>query len=107
MYRMWYTLAASESPQPGVCLALREELRALPVWTADQVTRYLHDQYRRYESLLALGAYHHLLPTELRRQAVVAQFDVPRFLHAVGALQIARAPEALSQALQDLVIGVH
>jgi hypothetical protein len=100
-----YTLGANESPQPGVCLALREELRALPVWTADQVTRYLHDQYRRYESLLALGAYHHLLPTELRRRAVVAQFDVPRFLDAVGALQITRAPEGLGEALQDLVGG--
>jgi ATP-dependent Lhr-like helicase len=100
-----YTLGANESPQPGVCLVLREELRALPVWTADQVTRYLHDQYRRYEPLLALGAYHHLLPTDLRRRAVVAQFDVPRFLHAVGALQIARAPEALGEALQDLVMG--
>lgn len=100
-----YTIVAEETVQPGLCLLLREELRALPRWTADQVSRYVQDRYQRYESLLALGAYHHLLPTELRRRAVVEQFDVPRFLAATQALHLERAPEALTEALQHLIVG--
>jgi hypothetical protein len=98
-----YTVAAEETDQPGLCLLLREELRALPPWTEDQVSRYVRDRYQRYEPLLALGAYHHLLPSDLRRRAVVAQFDVPRFLAAIQALRVDHAPEALTQLLQQLL----
>jgi ATP-dependent Lhr-like helicase len=98
-----YTVAAEETDQPGLCLLLREELRALPPWTEDQVSRYVRDRYQRYEPLLALGAYHHLLPSDLRRRAVVAQFDVPRFLAAIQALRVDHAPEALTQPLQQLL----
>ena len=98
-----YTLAAADTSEPGICLLLQEAPRAIPPWTADQVTRYVQDQYRRYEPLLALGAYHHLLPADLRRAAVVAQFDVPRFLQATAALRLEPAPASLTQDLQDLL----
>ncbi len=87
-------LPADETAQPGLCLRLRDEPRDLPRPTVSQVEQYLADHYGRYEPLLALGAYHHLLPPELRRQAVVAQFDVPRFVAAVADLRVARAPDA-------------
>ncbi len=96
--------ATADTPQPGLCLRLYDPPRALPRWTAAQVTAYLHDHYHRYESALALGAYHALLPPDLRRHAVVAQFDVPRFLQATAALRLAPAPESLTQALQDLAL---
>ncbi|HMA36151.1 MAG TPA: DEAD/DEAH box helicase [Chloroflexia bacterium] len=98
-----YTLAARETSELGVCLRLDEALDAIPIWTREQVTRYLEDQYRRYEPLLALGAYHHLLPVELRRRAVVEQFDVAGFLRAIATLHVAQAPEALAQDLAALV----
>ena len=91
-----YTLPVQATAQPGLCLLLGDEPRSLPTITADRVTRYLHDHYRQYETMLALGAYHHLLPVKLRRQAVVAQFDVPRFVEAIAGLQVQRAPEALA-----------
>lgn len=99
---MRYTISADETPQMGLCLLLREEPRSLPQWTYEQVKRYLRDHYRRYEPLLALGAYHHLLPTEMRRCAVIEQFDVPRFIGAVGGLYAEHASEALTQELRDL-----
>ena len=99
-----YTLAADDSAQPGLCVLLHEEPRALPNWTMDQVTHYLHDHYQRYEAALTLGAYHSLLPPAVRRHAVVAQFDVPRFLQATAALRLERTPASLTQALQDLAL---
>ena len=85
-------------------MLLHDEPRAIPSWTREQVERYLNDNYRRYEPLLACGAYHHLLPLELRRRSVVEQFDVPRFIQAVAGLHLEPAPEALAEELLDLVI---
>lgn len=98
-----YTLPAYETSQPGICLLLQDEPRAVPSLSYEQVKRYLHDHYRRYEPLMSLGAYHHLLPPELRRRAVVEQFDVPRFIQAVEDLRIERASETLTQELQELI----
>lgn len=100
-----YTLPASATPEPGICLLLHDEPRALPTWSEEQVTRYLHEHYRRYEPLLALGAYHSLLPAGLRRRSVIEQFDVPRFVRGVAMLHIEHAPEELTERLQPLATG--
>lgn len=105
-----YTLPTDDTPQPGLCLLLLDEPRAIPALTPEGVQRYLHDHYRRYESMLALGAYHHLLPVELRRRTVVEQFDVPRFIEAVERLRIERASEALAEELESFIdpaLGLH
>ena len=94
-----YTVSAEISDHPGLCILLADEPHSIPLWTIDHVRRYLLAQYRHYERLLALGAYHHLLPLELRRRAVVEQFNVPRFLQAVNALHIQPAPETLVESL--------
>jgi ATP-dependent Lhr-like helicase len=99
------TLGAMESTQPGLCLLLPDEPRDLPAIGARQVERYLHDHARQYESLLALGAYHHLLPRSLRQRAVVEQFDIVSFVEAVAALQLERAPEAAVAEFAGLVIN--
>ena len=98
-----YTLSVEETKQPGLCLLMHEEPRALPTWTEEQVKRYLRDNYRRYESMLSLGAYHHLLPTKLRRRSVVEQFNVPRFVHAIQSLHIERTYEAPTNDLEALL----
>ena len=100
-----YTLPAEETSQPGICLLLPETLRTSPVWTPEQVTLYLRDQYRRYEKRLALGAYHHLLPLDLRRRAVIDQFDVPRFVQALGQLRPERSPARLVETLRNLTFS--
>lgn len=100
-----YTLPVARTPQPGLCLLLLDELRSMPTLTVEQVKLYLHDYYQRYEPAMRLGAYHHLLPTELRRRAVVEQFDVPRFVHAVEQLHTERAPEAIALELQQLLLA--
>jgi hypothetical protein len=82
-----YHVAAGESAQPGLCVHVTDEPQAPPSWTAQQVVRYLKDNYRRFESLLALGPFQTLLPLRLRHRAVVEQFDVAQFLEAVAALQ--------------------
>jgi ATP-dependent Lhr-like helicase len=99
-----YVLPVEDTAQPGICLGLRDDPQTLPLWTVEQVTRYLRDHYRAYEPLLGLGAYQHLLPPELRQRAVIAQFDVARFLRAAEDLRMERAPEALTQELQALLV---
>lgn len=98
-----YTLPVETVPQMGLCLLFRDEPRSIPALTFEQVKRYLHDRYRAYEPMLALGAYHHLLPPEARRRAVVEQFNVPRFLQAVGGLRMEYTSEALAEELQGIV----
>lgn len=98
-----YTIRARETAQPGLCLWLPDEPRTPPSWTEEQVRRYLADNYRELEPLLALGPFHQLLPASLRRRAVVEQFDTPRFLDAVAALRPSRAPESVSDDLARLL----
>jgi len=95
-----YQIYASQTANMGLCVELGDEPRALPAWTEDAVARYCADNYRELEPMLALGPLQSLLPTTLRRRAVVAQFDVPRFLAAIDALRPARAPE---QGADDLL----
>lgn len=100
-----YTLPAQESGAIGLALLVADPPQAPPSWSEAQVTRYLHDSYRRYEPMLDLGAFHHLLPVALRRRAVVAAFDVPRFLAALAGLRPVRAPAGLDEGLERLAGG--
>jgi ATP-dependent Lhr-like helicase len=98
-----YRIAAHETEQIGLCLRLPDEPQAPPAWTEAQVTRYLADNYRLFEPMLALGPFQHLLPLQLRRRAVVEQFDVAGFLQATSALRPLAAPEALTDDLTSLL----
>ena len=98
-----FTVAAQASPANGLALFVPDPPRAVPVWPEAQVVRYLRDNYRQYEPLLDLGAFHHLLAPEARKAAVVAQFAVPRFLAAMAALRPVAAPEALNEGLERLL----
>jgi ATP-dependent Lhr-like helicase len=98
-----YTTAATATSQIGLCLQLPDQPRAPPAWAEAQITRYLEDNYRTYERLLALGPFQHLLPSRLRRRAVVEQFGVARFLGAVAALRPVVAPDELAEDLIALV----
>jgi hypothetical protein len=99
-----YTLPVQETTQPGLCLLFTQEPRSLPTWTEDDVRRYLRDHFHRYESMLALGAYHHLLPVAQRRYSVIEQFDVTRFVETVARLHYEPAPETLSEELRGLLL---
>lgn len=92
-----FTLAVQPSGQAGLALRLAEPLRALPPLAAHQVTRYLHDAYKRYESMLTLGAYQPLLPPDLRIRSVAEQFDASRFLAAVARMQVEVAAEGVGE----------
>jgi len=98
-----YKIPAGETTNVGLCLRLPDEPRALPEWPSGQVVRYLEDNYRSLEPLLALGPFQHLLPLKLRRRAVVEQFDQPRFLAALAALHPVVAPEELREELEELI----
>ncbi len=98
-----YRVPVTATAQPGLCLLLSDEPRALPAWTEAQVTQYLEDNYRTLEPLLTLGPFHRLLPPELRCRAAIAQFDVPRFVQAANALRPQVCPEALSDELARLL----
>jgi len=95
-----YQIYASQTENMGLCVELGDEPRALPAWSEDAVARYCADNYRELEPMLALGPLQSLLPTTLRQRAVIAQFDVPRFLAAIDALRPARGPE---QGADDLL----
>jgi len=96
-----YTLAVEETTQSGLCFLLHDEPRALSTYTSEQITRHILDHYRHYETMLSLGAYHRLLPIELRRRTVVEQFNVPRFVDGVKRLHLEHAPEVLTDTLQS------
>lgn len=98
-----FTLAVRPTEQPGLAVLLAEPLRALPPLAPHQLTRYLHDAYKQYESLLTLGAYQPLLPPDLRLRSVVEQFDAARFLAAVKGLQVEAAAEGVGKELVGLV----
>jgi hypothetical protein len=98
-----YTIAVQRSPQPGLCVYLPEELRALPIWNLEQVQTYLEDAYQAYEPLLALGPFHGLLPVSVRRHAVIDQFDIEAFLNALAALHLVIAPAEVHDDLMALL----
>ncbi len=102
-----YTLAVGprDSATAGLALRLSEPLRHLPTFAPHQLTRYLTDNARRYESMLSLGAYQALLPPELRIRSVIEQFDVPRFLAATEKLRVEAAREKIAEPLQDLMLN--
>lgn len=99
-----FTLAVRPSAQPGLAVLLAEPLRALPTLAAHQLSRYLHDTYRRYESMLALGAYQQLLPPDLRIRSVIEQFNAARFLRAVAKLWVEAAVEDAGEDLVGLLV---
>ncbi len=98
-----YRITAHETDAIGLALQVPDTPQAAPNWTHEQVAQYLRETYRQYEPLLALGPFQHLLPTAQRRRAVVEQFDIPRFLSAVAALQPVVAPEGLAEDLARLL----
>ncbi len=97
-----YTTPAEAGEAPGLALLVSEPPRAAPAWDEALVIGYLKESYRRLEPLLDLGAFHHLLPPALRQSAVVARFDVPRFLAALAELRPVPAPEPLTEGLARL-----
>ena len=97
-----YTLAVDPLDQTGVGLLLREQPRTLPVFTTEQVWDTIDDQLRQYEGLLALGAYQKLLPDDVRRRAVMAAVDIPRFVAVTGRLRLQLADTATAARLRAL-----
>jgi len=96
-------LGAADTAAPGLALLLPEAPRALPPLGEGELLRYLHGAYRQYEPLLELGPFQPMLPTPLRRQAVIAQFGVARFLAAYAALTPVAAPPELVPSLELLL----
>ena len=96
-------LGAADTAAPGLALLLPEAPRALPPLGEGELLRYLHGAYRQYEPLLELGPFQPMLPTPLRRQAVIAQFGVARFLAAYAALTPVAAPPELVPSLEQLL----
>lgn len=96
----------ARTEQLGLCLHLMAEPQAPPAWSEGEVVAYLEADFLRIEQVLALGPCQHLLPTHLRRRAVVEQFDVARFLAAVAALRPVAAPEVLTDDLIQLLAAV-
>lgn len=82
-----------EKPVPALWLS----------WTDRQVAGYLEENYRALERLLALGPFQRLLPSALRRRAVVEQFRVPTFLDAVASLRLLPVTGSLADRLLELV----
>lgn len=92
--------------QPGLCILFSANPgQTAPDWSTEQITYYLGQKCRKFETLLDLGPYQHLLSTALRRRAVIAQFDVERFRAALGHLKLFYASDSLAASLQALITG--
>jgi ATP-dependent Lhr-like helicase len=90
-----------EFAHPGLAIVLAQPQLNIPAWTNGQVRNHLSQHFRRYEPMMALGAYHALLPDEIRCKAVIEQFNIPLFIHAINVMRIFLAPSHLAAQLQD------
>ncbi|MCC7209018.1 MAG: DEAD/DEAH box helicase [Anaerolineae bacterium] len=70
---------------PGLTLWTASAPDRLPALGEDAIQQHVARSYRALENLLPLGPFHTLLPVALRREAVEAHFDVPRFLGALSS----------------------
>ncbi len=94
------------TPQTGLCLLFSAEpLQSVPEWTDQEIVSYLEDNFQRYESMLDLGPYQHLLPTPLRRRAVIDQFSPDQFRTALSKLKLLHVPDSLASDLRALLGG--
>jgi ATP-dependent Lhr-like helicase len=97
------TCAAQFLDPIGLCLEIPEPLTQVPVWTEAQVRQHLGARYRLYEGMMALGAYHGVLPPELKRKSVMDQFAMHRFLDITARWSIEIATEDQSSHLISLI----
>lgn len=95
--------AAKATKRPGLCLLLPEALAQPPNWTQVQVLHHLKVHYRSVESMMALGAYHTLLPNELRRRVVRDHFGIDRFLDTTTHWSVEPASEEQAAVLSSLL----
>ncbi|MBN2305477.1 MAG: hypothetical protein JXQ72_13410, partial [Anaerolineae bacterium] len=97
--------AVERTRLPGLCFLLRDDPRTLtwPTWNDTLVRRYVESHYRGLERMLDLGPFQELLPVDLRRRAVVDQFDVSRFVEKTTRLSLLPAPETVLERLSSLV----
>jgi ATP-dependent Lhr-like helicase len=102
-----YKQSVEKTSQPGLCCLFKEAPQTLPAFSAMTVTRYLHDHYRRYEAMLALGMYQTLLPVALRQRAVSEVFDVARFVTVVNRLHLEWAADTITESLNALLEPRH
>ncbi len=85
-------ILVENTDQPGLSLLFAERPTALPVLTDADVIPYLERHTQQLERTLELGAFEHLLPLSARRQSVIDQFRVKRFLQAYALLRSIFAP---------------
>jgi hypothetical protein len=97
------TCAAQFLDPIGLCLEIPEPLTQVPIWTEAQVRHHLSARYRLYEGMMALGAYHGVLPPELKRKSVLDRFAIHRFLHFTGRWSLEFAADDLSARLVSLI----
>ncbi|MBN1310982.1 MAG: DEAD/DEAH box helicase [Anaerolineae bacterium] len=98
-----FRVSVEQTAVPGLCLRLADKPLKSFSWTETQVEGYLKEDFRRFEKMLALGAFHPFLPRDLRRRAVIEQVNVPRFLDALAALCYTTIPEDVRESLFDLL----
>ncbi|MBN2472309.1 MAG: DEAD/DEAH box helicase [Anaerolineae bacterium] len=78
-------MAVEKTDVPGLCLLLSETPAGKLGWSPGQVQQYVSERALQLEPLIEPGVFHHLLPPDLRRRAVVEQVGVARFLEAVSS----------------------
>ncbi len=95
-------MTAKRTKSPGLCLLLLDTSGSWPTWTPLQVQRHIEANYRSLEPLLNLGAFHRFLPASLRRQVVVEQFNIARYVDYVNQIQPRIVRDELADALSNL-----
>jgi ATP-dependent helicase Lhr and Lhr-like helicase len=97
------TCAALRRDPVGLCIEVTELLTQPPMWTEAQVKQHLSARYRHYEGMMALGAYHNLLPPELKRKSVMDHFAIDRFLRTTARWSIEVVTDDLAARLASLI----
>lgn len=98
-----FQAAVEKTAVPGLCLRLEDRPLKPFIWTELQVTDYIREDFRRFETMLALGAFHRFLPADLRRQAVIEQVNIPRFIDTLGMMHYTAVYESATDDLFRLL----
>lgn len=95
-------MAIDKTDLSGICFYAVSAMSDLPKFSADQIQEYLNKHYHRFESMLALGAFYHLLPSHLQAETVLEQFDVARFQCALAAMRLYSVSDSAPSMLYEL-----
>ena len=101
-----YPMAEDSTPVTHVnehCLYVPGPICKLPDWNENTTCQALHRLLPRFETILELGRFHSLLPTDLAQKTVIARCDLPQFRNIYRAAEVVEPTPIIQENLELLL----